>query len=188
MTALDPGAQETSHRWPRFLPDGKRFLFMSRKPKPPGRLTVEAGSVDGGQRTRLVESSTGGAYARGRLYFVREKTLLAQVFDRRTLAVSGDPVPVAENVWRNLNTDGLTAFSVAEDGTLAYRGGGIVKSQLTWLDRQGRPLGTVGTAGGPRDLDLSPDDRRVLAEIIDPVRDTSAPSRPRRARRGRRPA
>ena len=44
VTTLDAAAQETSHRWPRFLPDGKRFLFMSRKPKPPGRLAVEAGS------------------------------------------------------------------------------------------------------------------------------------------------
>ena len=174
VTTLDPAAQETSHRWPRFLPDGKRFLFMSRKPKPPGRLAVEAGSVDGGPRTRLVESSTGGVFARGRLYFVRETTLLAQAFDSRTLAVSGDPVPVAEDVWRNLNTDGLTAFSVAEDGTLAYRRGGLVKSQLTWLDRQGQPLGTVGPPAILGSMDLSPDDRRVLAEIIDPVRDTSA--------------
>ena len=87
VTALDAATQETSHRWPRFLPDGKRFLFMSRKPKPPGRLAIEAGSLDGGQRTRLVESSTGGVVARGRLYFVRETTLLAQAFDSRTLTV-----------------------------------------------------------------------------------------------------
>ena len=174
VTALDPGTQETSHRWPRFLPDGKRFLFMSRKPSPPGRLAVEVGSVEGGQRTRLVESSTGGVFARGRLYFVRETTLLAQAFDSRTLTVSGDPVPVAEGVWRNLNTDGLTAFSVAEDGTLAYRGGGLLQGQLTWLDRQGRPLGTVGPPAILGSMDLSPDDRRVLAEIVDPVRDTSA--------------
>ena len=174
MTALDPGTQETSHRWPRFLPDGKRFLFMSRKPSPPGRLAVEVGSVEGGERTRLVESSTGGVFARGRLYFVRETTLLAQAFDSRTLTVSGDPVPVAEGVWRNLNTDGLTAFSVAEDGTLAYRGGGLLQGQLTWLDRLGRPLGTVGPPAILGSMDLSPDDRRVLAEIVDPVRDTSA--------------
>jgi Tol biopolymer transport system component len=174
VTALDAAAQETSHRWPRFLPDGKRFLFMSRKPKPPGRLAVEAASVDGGPRTRLVESSTGGVVARGRLYFVRETTLLAQAFDSRTLAVSGEPVPVAEDVWRNLNTDGLTAFSVAEDGTLAYRRGGLVKSQLTWLDRQGQPHGTVGPPAILGDMHLSPDDRRVLADITDPVRDTSA--------------
>jgi dipeptidyl aminopeptidase/acylaminoacyl peptidase len=147
---------------------------MSRKPNPPGRLAVEVGSVEGGQRTRLVESGTGGVAARGRLYFVRETTLLAQAFDSRTLTVTGDPVPVAEGVWRNMDTDGLTAFSVAEDGTLAYRGGGLLQGQLTWLDRQGRPLGTVGPPGILVSMDLSPDDDRVLAEIVDPVRDTSA--------------
>ena len=174
VTTFDPATAETSHRWPRFLPDGKRFLFMSRRPKPPGRLMVEAGSVDGGKRTRLVESSTGGVYARGRLYFVREETVLSQAFDLRTLAVSGEPAPAAENVWRNLNTDGLTAFSVAEDGTLAFRRGGILKSQLTWIDRQGRPLGTVGAPSVLGDMDLSRDDRRVLVDITDPVRDVSA--------------
>jgi eukaryotic-like serine/threonine-protein kinase len=174
VTKLDPTAEETSHRWPRFLPDGKRFLFMSRKPKPPGRLMVEVGSVDGGKRTRLVESSTGGAYARGRLYFVREATVLAQAFDLRTLAVSGEPAPAAEDVWRNLSTDGLTAFSVAEDGTLAFRRGGILKGQLTWLDRQGQPLGTVGAPAVLGDMDLSLDDHRVLVDITDLVRDVSA--------------
>ena len=174
MTKLDPAAQETSHRWPRFLPDGKRFLFMSRKPKPPGRLAVEVGSVDGEKRTRLVDSSTGGAFARGRLYFVRETTLLAQAFDSRTLAISGEPVPVAEDVWRNLTTDGLTAFSVAEDGTLVYRRSGLVKTQLTWFDRQGQAVGTVGPPAILGRMDLSLDDRRVLVDITDPTRDLSA--------------
>jgi len=174
VTALDAATQETSHRWPRFLADGKRFLFMSLKPKPPGRLAIEAGSLDGGQRTRLVESSTGGVVARGHLYFVRETTLLAQAFDSRTLAVQGDPAPVAEDVWRNLNTDGLTAFSLAADGTLAYRGGGLLERQLTWLDRQGRALGALGRPGILGSIDLSPDNRRVLAEIVDTARDTSA--------------
>ncbi|MEO8053666.1 MAG: protein kinase, partial [Acidobacteriota bacterium] len=174
VTTFDPATAETSHRWPRFLPDGRRFLFMSRRPKPPGRLMVEVGSIDGGKRIRLVESSTGGAYARGRLYFVREATILAQAFDLRTLAVSGEPAPAAEDVWRNLNTDGLTAYSVAEDGTLAFRRGGILKSQLTWFDRQGKPLETVGSPSVLGDMDLSLDDRRVLVDITDPVRDVSA--------------
>ncbi len=174
VTALDPGAQETSHRWPRFLPDGKRFLFMSRKPKPPGRLAVEVGSAEGGQRTRLVDSSTGGAFSRGRLYFVRETTLLAQALDARTLTVSGDPFPVAENIWRDPNVDGLTAFSLAEDGTLAYRRGGLVESQLTWIDREGRRVGTVGPPARVGDMALSPDGRRVVVDITDPVKDTSA--------------
>ncbi len=172
VTTLDAADQETSHRWPHFLPDGKRFLFMSRKPKA-GGLALEVGSVEGGLRTRLVESRSGGAFARGQLYFLRETTLLAQALDSRTLALSGDPMPVAENVWHNPNTDGLTAFSVAEDGTLAYRRGGLARSQLTWLDRQGQRLGTVGPPAMLTDVALSPDDRRALVNMADPARDTN---------------
>jgi eukaryotic-like serine/threonine-protein kinase len=173
-TTIDASTQETSHRWPRFLPDGERFLFMSRKPKPPGRLAVEVGSVEGSLRKRLADSSTGGVFAGGRVYFVRETTLLALALDVRTLAVSGDPVPVAEDVWRNPIVDGLTAFSLAEDGTLAYRRGGLTRSQLAWLDRQGKRLGTVGAPAILGALALAPDDRRVLVDITDPARDTSA--------------
>jgi Tol biopolymer transport system component/tRNA A-37 threonylcarbamoyl transferase component Bud32 len=173
-TTIDAAARETSHRWPRFLPDGERFLFMSRKPRPPGRLAIEVGSIDGSLRTRLADSSTGGVYAGGRVYFVRETTLLAQPIDLRTLAVSGDPVPVAEEVWRDPTLDGLTAFSLAEDGTLAYRRGGLVRSQLTWLDRQGQRLGTVGTPAILGALALAPDERRVLVDVSDPARDASA--------------
>ena len=174
VTTLDPAARETSHRWPRFLPDGKRFLFLSRKPQPPGRLAVEVGSVDGGSRTRLVDSSTSGAFARGRLYFIKETTLLAQTLDERTLAVSGEPVPVAEGVWRDPATDGLTALSVAEDGSLVYRRGGLAMSQLTWLDRQGKQLGTLGAPAIIGDVSLASDDRRALVDLTDPARDISA--------------
>jgi serine/threonine protein kinase/Tol biopolymer transport system component len=169
-TTLDTAAQETSHRWPRFLPDGKRFLFMSRKPKPPGRLGLEVGSIEGNLRTRLADASSGGAYTRGLLYFMRETTLLAQAFDPLTLALSGEPVPVAEDAWWNGNTDGLTAFSAAEDGTLVYRRGGLVRSQLTWLDRQGRELGTMGPLGILGGVSLSPDNRHALTDITDTAR------------------
>jgi Tol biopolymer transport system component len=173
VTALDARAEETSHRWPRFLPDGKRFLFLSRKPKPPGRLALEVASVEGGERKRLLDSSTGGAVSQGRIFFVREARLLAQSFDTRSLTVSGDPVPVAEDVWRNPATDGLTAFAVAEEGTIASRRGGLVRIQLTWLDRAGRELGTAGPPAIVGDLDLSPDERRALVDVTDPVRDVA---------------
>jgi len=171
VTTLDASIQESTHRWPRFLPDGKHFLFMSRKTQPPGRLAVEVGSVDGRSRTRLAESSSGGAFAGGRIYFVREATLLTQAFDERTLAVSGEPVAVVEDVWRDASTDGLTAFSVAEDGTVAYRRGGLARSQLTWLDREGQRLGTVGPQAIIVGLSMSSDGRRALVAITDPARD-----------------
>ena len=35
VTRLDKAQDETSHRWPQFLPDGSHFVFMSRKPSKP---------------------------------------------------------------------------------------------------------------------------------------------------------
>jgi len=173
VTELDPSVQEVSHRWPRFLPDGTQFLFLSRRPKSP-RLVVEVGLLDKGRRQRLAEASSSGIYSGGRLYFMRGTTLLSQALDLRALALTGDPEPVVDDVWRNSNTDGLTALSVADDGTLAWRTGGFGKVQLTWLDRQGQRLGTVGEAGLIGSLDLSPEGQRVLTEIADSVRDTAA--------------
>ncbi len=176
VTTLDAAAKEISHRWPRFLPDGKRFLFMSRKPTARVRLAIEVASIDGGPRTRVADASTSGIFSRGRLYFVRGTSLLSQAFDLKSLAVSGDPAPVADDVWRNSNTDGLTSFAVAEDGTLAYRRGGLALSQITWLDRQGQKLGTVGAPSIIGAVAISPDGRRVLADITDPDPATDATS------------
>ncbi len=168
VTTLDAAAKEVSHRWPRFLPDGKHFLFMSRRPIARIRLAIEVASIDGGPRTRLADASTPGAFSRDRLYYVRGTSLLSQAFDVKTLALSGDPAPVAEDIWRNSNTDGLTSFAVAGDGTLAYRRGGLALSQLTWLDRQGQKLGTVGVPTIIGAIALSPDGRRLLEELTDP--------------------
>jgi hypothetical protein len=64
----------------------------------------------------------------GRLFFLRESTLLAQPFDERSLQLQGDPIPVAERVGR-LFLSGQ--FSASPSGVLAFRGG---KTAL-WLSR-----------------------------------------------------
>ncbi|HKC25700.1 MAG TPA: hypothetical protein VKF32_13200, partial [Thermoanaerobaculia bacterium] len=70
--------------------------------------------------------------------------------------------------------DGLTAFSVANDGTFAYRRGGIARFQLVFRDREGKKLGTVGTptfSSGPR---LSADLRRVFFDVVETVKNSTA--------------
>ena len=54
-------------------------------------------------------------------------------------------------------------FSVSSTGVLGYShvGTGAWSSQLTWMDRMGRPVGTAGEPGEFFNLDLSPDERRV---------------------------
>jgi hypothetical protein len=61
----------------------------------------------------------------GYLLFVRGKTLIAQGFDATRLELSGDAIPIAEQVGSN-SIFGDAMFSVSENGVLAYRGGAIM--------------------------------------------------------------
>ena len=55
---------------------------------------------------------------------------------------------------------------MSENGTLVYaRGGAQAALQLTWVDRAGRVLGTVGDAAAYVSLGLSPDERRVAVAL-----------------------
>jgi WD40 repeat protein len=54
------------------------------------------------------------------------------------------------------------SYSMSTNGILAYMAGAAVgQTQLTWFDRDGKPLGTVGPQAVYNDLSLSPDDTRV---------------------------
>ena len=56
--------------------------------------------------------------------------------------------------------------SVSENGTLVYgQAGADVARQLTWFDRTGRELGTLGDAAPYSGLALSPDERRVAVTL-----------------------
>lgn len=115
--------------------------------------------------------------AMGYLLFVRggsapgsSGTLMAQRFDTRRLKFAGEAVPIAEQI-SNLR------FSASATGVLAYvtgpqavaEGGsrGNILGRLTWLDREGKVLGTFADLGVYRTLALSPDGKRVAFERVD---------------------
>jgi len=113
---------------------------------------------DGG--SRVLKEDYHARYAQGHLLYVKEGTLLAHPFDLSTLSTSGDPAPVVEQI----SFSGiLAAFSASSTGVLTYRN--AVSSgddlQLTWVDRAGRPIGTVGSAAQYYGVDLAPDGQRI---------------------------
>jgi eukaryotic-like serine/threonine-protein kinase len=173
ISVLDPKRQETSHRWPSFLPDGKHVLILVRRPTDPERLTVEVLSIADGTRQRLLEAHTSAEFAGGRIYFVRETTLFAQDFDSATRKTSGEAVPLVEDVWRDSEMDGLTAFAAAAGGELAYRRGGFEVGQLAWFGRDGRKLRAVGSPGIYARPDLSPDGKQFTADLTELGRSNS---------------
>jgi Tol biopolymer transport system component len=165
----DDKGGETDYWWPSFLPDGKRFLFLAlsagRSP-----LGIYVGSTDSAERTLVLKGGSNAKYAAGRLLFLRATTLMAQEFDVDRLELKGEAVPIAEQVQSFPPTG---AFSVSQTGLLAYASGPSTGgSRLTWLDKGGRPTGTIGEPGTYGELQLSPDGKRAAVTLLDAGRGT----------------
>ncbi len=157
--------RQNSHRFPQFLPGGRRFLFYATGT--PETNGIYLGSLDSLETKRVAAADTAGLYASagslaGRLLFMRGGTLFAQQLDVERGELTGDPVTVADPVTSNLGF-GVGGFSVSEAGVVAYREGGTGKNQMAWFDRTGRMLDTMGGPDGNAlsAPSLSPDGRRV---------------------------
>jgi len=167
LLPLDKSRNETRHMFPRFLPDGRHFLYRSHNSSPTDPPEIFIASVDGNERKSLFKNFSDVYYIEpGYLLFARDTTVMAQPFDASKLQFAGEPVPVLENVAMNTGT-GRLAFSVSENGTLVYKTGSGTVNQLSWFDRQGKEIAKVGPPGEYSDVVLSPDGKRAVAERID---------------------
>jgi Tol biopolymer transport system component len=168
VTALDKSRGETGHWRPRFLPDGRHFLFLIRSTQPQ-RSGMAIGSLDSKEIVHLPGIDIAASWSQpGLVLFVRDRTLLAQPLDMSRLRLSGDPFPVAKDV-DYAQTWGAAAFSSSDNGVLTYQSGGRAIRRLMWFDRSGKELGALGDPGEYRqDPHISPDGRRVVAMRTDP--------------------
>jgi len=171
-TLADAG---NNHSVPRFLPDGRHFLYLASG-------SIYVADLDTPSTRRLLEADGGAAYlASGQLLFVRQRTLFAQPFDTVRLDLTGDPIPLAQGVD--------PAFSASVAGSIVYRAAsGEGQRQLIWFDRVGKEIRKVGgwDPGLSAQLtSLSPDGRLVgVVRTVSGVRslwlldsDSGAPSR-----------
>ena len=154
------GSPGETHRHPTFLPDGKRFLFVARI----GNTHVLcAGSIDGNTHQRIIDNASNAAFARDRLFFVRDGNLLSQPFDPAKLEVSGTLTPVADRV-EYFKVRSIGSFSVTET-KMVYVGEASGSSEIVVYDRNGRVTEVPAGAGSYRILDVSPDDRTVAVAV-----------------------
>jgi eukaryotic-like serine/threonine-protein kinase len=163
LTAVDSSRGELLNAVPSFLPDGQHFLY-SRGPGPSDGTYV--GSVDArpDQQNGKRLLGPGAVYASAsghepaRVLFLQGGTLMAQRFDADRLEPRGDPAPVAQDV---------ASFTVSSNGMLAYASGRRLL-QLTWFDRQGKVLGTIGGPDAEPRPAVSPDGNSVVVGRQDP--------------------
>ena len=168
VTHLDSSKKEGSHRWPQFLPDGKHFLFTARSGLADHR-SLYVGALDEEPRHQILRLDSDAQYvAPGYLLFLDGDTLLAQPFDSDRLVLSGQPTPIQAHVGRSSRGNG--AVSASRTGTIAYASATLRTGFLTWFDRSGTMLSTVGPGGEHdyADFRLSGDDKRLAASLVDP--------------------
>jgi eukaryotic-like serine/threonine-protein kinase len=167
LTMPEPSRNGVAHVFPSFLPDGRHFVYL-RLSATPANSGIYVGSLDARPAEQdpkeLLTTEFAAAFApsphsgSGQLLFVRDGALLAQQFDTRRLALSGEPVAVANQV---ATFRARALFSVSSNGVLTYTAGAPPGSRLTWFDRHGKILGSVGEPSLYVSLALSPDGARV---------------------------
>jgi Tol biopolymer transport system component/DNA-binding winged helix-turn-helix (wHTH) protein len=165
---------ETDLHEPFFLPDGRRFLYLviSNGKKDAGGIYV--GSLDGNLRQHVLAhdsnavfvAGAGNSRHRGYLLFGREGALMAQAFDSDTLRVSGEAEPLAARLgtvqganisYRRRN------FTASDNGLLVYDPHtDRQRTQLVWVDRNGKPLHVLAQLDNVSVPSLSPDESRIV--------------------------
>jgi len=160
-TTLDVSRGEVGHRFPKFLPDGRHFVYASI----PAREGLHDSWITtlGGSDRKLVVSSDGvpAFAAPNHLVYRRNKTLYIQNFDADAGHLSGEP--------RALVEAGLSAgfmasptSSVAGTDVLAFIPLTDTSTNLVWFGLDGVQGETLRLPAGQfGDVRFSPDGRRV---------------------------
>jgi Tol biopolymer transport system component len=157
LTRLDT-ARENSHRWPVFLPDGRHILFWAGGGSAPPELKIA--SLDSPDVVSVAPADTNGTYAAGHILYGLHNALMALPFDMTTLKRTGEPIRVMAPLSGDAGSS-VASLSAAGAGTVAYTQGEARGFVLSWIDRQGRPAGTVAQPGQYTNATLSPDGTRV---------------------------
>ena len=167
LTTPDASRGEVFHRWPQVLPGG-RFLYSIQSEKPEHSGVFVASFANPKERIRLLNTDTNALYAQGSdgrsyLLWLRGGSLTAQQLNLSTLQFEGESRTIAETVAR-VGILGLMNAAVSASGLLVFSPSNTL-SQFTWLDRTGKPLGTVGEPGEFTTFRISPDGHRVAASM-----------------------
>jgi Tol biopolymer transport system component len=167
VTTLNKEYGDSSHRFPHFLPDGRHFLYTAAIGTccPAVRpAMIRVASLDGSVEVPLLQAESSAIYSDGHVFFARlpEGTLMAQPVDLATMKLTREAFPVAEHM--SFEGSRYASMTAAKSGVLAYgEGSAASTTRMTWFDRSGKTLGTVGTQAQIVNAMLSPDEKRIAA-------------------------
>lgn len=170
------------HIGPWFLPDDRHFLYTAIS----SDSAIYLAELGSRTRTRLIAADSKAMYAApGYILFNRGSSLFAQPFDATALALTGEPVRIADDVamvppaGATTNPGRSGNFAVSQTGALVYkrlRGGSTAGGAapaapaagagrvLVWMNRSGQETGEAGT-GPIAGIDLARDGQRFAVHV-----------------------
>ena len=164
---LNTARHETMQAWPQFLPGGRHFLFAVHS-NDAGKTGIYIGSLDSQETHLLISTESNASYAPpGFLIYGRQSTLVAQPFNPKQLRVTGETFSIAERVGAMSFLPGLM-YSISQNGVAVYRSAPSDTVQLASYNRDGKRLGPIGEPGAYGIIVLSPDDKRLAMERLEP--------------------
>ena len=170
ITRVDTLSGERTHRWPRWLLDGRTVIFTVGSMDSPDyyeEASIGAVDVQTGKRKLILKgASTARSLPQGYLVYSHVGTLFVIPFDPGRLETSGTSVPLISGVSSDVTT-GASHYACSENGVLVYvPGSSTIENRLLALIDQGgsvRPL--PAAAAAYVDPQMSPDGKRVAVAI-----------------------
>jgi serine/threonine protein kinase len=162
--AKDPASLRA---YPSYLPDGRHYLFTlgSIGGDLVGKRQICIGSTNDQTVDCVAAGDSNAVYsASGHLVFIRGGTLVALPFDVERRTPSGEAATLARGT-RWFGPVGIGMFAVSADGrSLVYQKASRPR-RLVLVDRTGRELNQVAAPGMYNLVQLSPDGKRVAADV-----------------------
>jgi len=161
VTVVDRHRFQRTHRWPQVLPGGQLLYTVYFLNSGESEVRVLA---DGSSRT-VLQRGAAARYVDGHLLWVVDGSLFAAPFNLKTLALTGEPALVLDDVLMGGEDSEALQVSAATGRLLLYLprvATDPLKRALVQLDRNAqarRLLTTERPLRGPR---FSPDGKRVL--------------------------
>src|SRR6266404_2567602 len=155
--AIKTSGSSATTLWPSFLPDGDHFLYFISITTNSARKGVYVGSLNS-MESKMITSEVAGNmhFASRRLFYVRDRSLIAQPFDVDRLQTTGPPESVAQQELEQDPAFFRAGFSVSDNGVVIFQSASDSVTRLSWFDRAGKELDELPTTGY-RDPALSRD-------------------------------
>ncbi|MGA8810045.1 MAG: protein kinase [Thermoanaerobaculia bacterium] len=159
-------ARQWRHSWPRLLPDGEHFFYLSNLADSIDRQLMFA-SLKSPEQSVVARNTSMVRLLGDQLLFVRDARLLSQHFDAAHGTLTGDPVALASDVSFFYPT-GRADFDAA-GGTLVYRTDTSI-GRLAVVNRNGIETRVIDDRNVFYDFGLAHDGSKAAVSVVN--RDT----------------